>query len=239
MIFLFVELSFLNGEIADVFFKTFLLHHAVAVIFVLPDVPRLGTTDTTLQTVFRHSLGIDVLIAAHLSALHYVVGAQPRTVGGFCAVTLLCCRLPRFLLSLGGHYRNDGDVKMRSALVHVQCGSDNIVAAECVARPLYVVGNPLVELAAVDDFLHTFVVGGHNQVEAPNLPVGDFAGNPCIGYTVFDSRRKPGYPVGIFDQIVAVEMRPRQVRVSGWAVRSICLAIEFSDEFALMMCNTA
>ena len=86
---------------------------------------------------------------------------------------------------------------MRSALVYVQGGSDNIVAAECVARPLYVVGNPLVELAAVDDFLHIFVVGGHNQVEAPNLPVGDFAGNPCIGYAVFDSRRKPGYPVGI------------------------------------------
>ena len=42
MIFFFVELPFLNGEIADVFFKTFLLRHAVAVIFVLPDVARLG-----------------------------------------------------------------------------------------------------------------------------------------------------------------------------------------------------
>ena len=104
---------------------------------------------------------------------------------------------------------------MRSALVHVQCGSDNIVAAEGIARPSDVVGNPFVELAAVDDFLHTLVVGGHNQVEAPDLPVGDFSCNPGIGYAVFDSRSKPGYPVGIFDQIVAVEMRPRRVRVFG------------------------
>ncbi len=104
---------------------------------------------------------------------------------------------------------------MRCALVHVQGGTDNIVAAECVARPFYVVGNPFVELAAVNDFLHTFVVGGHNQVEAPNLPVGDFSCNPGIDYAVFDSRRKPGYPVGIFDQIVAVEMRPRRVSVFG------------------------
>ena len=47
------------------------------------------------------------------------------------------------------------------------------------------------------------------------LPVGDFPGYPGIGYAVFDSRRKPGYPVGIFDQPVAVEVRPLRVCVVG------------------------
>ena len=47
------------------------------------------------------------------------------------------------------------------------------------------------------------------------LPVGDFSAYPGIGYAVFDSRRKPGYPVGIFDQPVAVEVRPLQVCVVG------------------------
>ncbi len=198
-----------------------------------------GASDASLQSVFRHCLGIEVLVAAHRLTLHYVIGTQSWAVGRLRAVTLLHRRLPRFLLSFGGHYRNDRYVEVRCALVHVQGCSDNIVAAECVTNPLDVVGYPLVEFSGVDDFLHTLVVGGHHHVEAAYLPVGDFPGYPGIGYAVFDSRRKPGYPVGIFDQPVAVEVRPLRVCVVGMEVRSICLAIEFKDEFALMMWSTA
>ena len=87
-------------------------------------------------------------------------------------------------------------------------------APECITAPIDVVGYPLVEFTGVD-FLHTIVVGGHHHVEAAYLTVGDFPGYPGVGDAVFDSRRKPGYPVGIFDQPVAVEVRPRRVCVVG------------------------
>ena len=97
-----IELLFLGGETGHILLQIFLLDLALAIVFVLVNVPDLGATDATFQPETFHRLGVCVLKPDKILAGHDVVGAKPGTVLGFGAAAFLGFRLVRFLLSLCG-----------------------------------------------------------------------------------------------------------------------------------------
>ncbi len=130
-----VELLFLGGESGHILLQIFLFDLALAIVFVLVNVAGLGATDASFQPEAFHRLGIGVLKPDKVLAGHDVVGAKPGAVLGFGAVAFLGFRLTRFLLSLGGDYRHDRDMKVRRLLVHVEMCADNIFLLRMFVLP--------------------------------------------------------------------------------------------------------
>lgn len=82
--------------------------------------PCFRTTYATLQAVFRHCLGVAVVVGNKPFTAHEVIGTQAHGIG-FLAVGALAIRLllPCFP-ALARHYRYDRGVDVRRMLVHVK-----------------------------------------------------------------------------------------------------------------------
>ncbi len=135
---------------------------------------------------------------------------------GFGAVTLLCCRLPCFLFPLGGHYRNDGYVKMRCALVHVTRDAPTTLSLPNVSRAHFMLSAihssslPLSMIFCIPSLSEVITM-----LRAAHLPVGDFSGYPALAMRYSTAAASPVIPSGYSTRLVAVEMRPRRVCVVG------------------------
>ena len=116
---------------------------------MLVNVAGLGASDATFQPETLHCFGVGVLKPGKVLAGHDVVGTKAGIILGFGAVAFLGFRLARFLLSLGGDYRNDRDMEVRCLLVHVEMGGDNVVLAESLFCPADTRLCPLVKTTFV------------------------------------------------------------------------------------------
>ena len=129
------EFLLLGGEFGYILFKSGFLALALTVVFVLVNMAGFGTTDATFQPEAFHCLGIGVLKSDKVIAGHDVVGTETSAVLRFSTVSLSGFCLARLLLSLGGDYRHDRDMKVRCLLVHMEMGTDNILFSECFLCP--------------------------------------------------------------------------------------------------------
>ena len=94
---------------------------------------------------------------------------------GFGTVAFLGFRLARFLLSLGGDYRHDRDMKVRSLLVHVEMGGDNVVLAEGLFCPADTRLCPLVKTTFVSKASQRIAVRCQQHIEGEHLVLADLA----------------------------------------------------------------
>ena len=95
---------------------------------------------------------------------------------------------------------------MRSALVHVQCGSDNIVAAEGIARPSDVVGNPFVESSFIGKSAQGFAVGCQQDIKCEHLILTDLPRHSGMVETVADCLAQTTDTFRVSDEILPVEV---------------------------------
>ena len=182
---------------------------------MLVNVPGFGATDAAFQPEAFHRLGIGVLKPDKVLAGHDVVGAKPGAVLGFGAVAFLGFRLARFLLSLGGDYRNDRDMKVWCLLVQVKMGGDNVVLTESLFCPADTRLCPFVETPFVGKAAQRIAVGCHQHMEGEHLVLADLARQSGIVETMLYSLAQTDNSIGISDEIISVEMAQFGVGVVG------------------------
>ncbi|EJX06216.1 hypothetical protein EVA_05677 [gut metagenome] len=108
--------------------------------------PGSRASDPALQAVFRHDLGIVVMVGNQSGTVQHVVGAQPDgvrllAVGSPSLLQLLLFRLP----ALSRHYRYERGVYVRRVLVHVQHRRNHILPPEGPVQPVHAVPASVVQ----------------------------------------------------------------------------------------------
>ena len=217
--------AFLNGKLAYIMFEVFLLPLAIAVVFVLVNMASLRTSHSTLQPKTLHRLCIGVLERCEVVACHDVVGTQPGAILRLGAVTLGGFRLARPPSSLGGHDRHDRHMKVRCLLVHVQVCAHYVSCSECFFCPADTRLRPLVQPAFIGKPTQGFAVGRKQDIEREDLVLGDLACKPGMVNAVLDSLAQSCHSVGIFDEVIAVEVAQFGVGVVG-----LCASLDVSGD---------
>lgn len=187
-------------------FEVFFLSLAIAVIFVLVNMARFRTSHSTLQPKTLHRLCVGVLERYEVVACHDVIGTQSGAVLRLGAVTLGGFRLARFPSSLGGHDRHDRHMKVRCLLVHVQVCAHNVSRSECFLCLADTRLRPLVQSAFIGKPTQGLAVGRKQDIEREDLVLADLARKSGMVDAVLDSLAQSCHSVGIFDEVIAVEV---------------------------------
>ena len=106
-------------------------------------------------------------------------------------------------------------MEVRSLLVHVEMSGDNVVLAESLFCPAYTLPCPLVEETFIGKTAQRIAVGCHQHSECEHLVLADLASQTGIVEAVLDSLAQTDNAIGIFDEIIAVEMAQFGVGVVG------------------------
>ena len=172
----------------------------VTVVLGSGDVACLRTTYATLQTVFRHSLCIAVVIGNEFLTCQHVIGAQAHGVGFLSVLAFAIRSLLPCLSAFARHNRHDCGVDVRRVFVHVKHCRYGVLPSENAVQPLQVVGAPLVQPAF---FLHShqvFVRTRKHDADCSYLVGGNLASDACRAYAVAYRFGAVGHTVGELHQ---------------------------------------
>ena len=178
--------------------------------------PRIRSTDTSLQAILAHGFRITVVIANHLVTVEHIIGTQPHGIGflAVCPLAFFRCLVLR-LSPLACHYRNDGGVEVRRVLVHVENHRNDILLAECVLQPLQAVVAPIVKLTIGCDVHHVLVRSRQHGSNHPHLVIGYLALDACRLDAVGDGFVTTIHTARHLDKLT-VEVSSRRVSVVGY-----------------------
>ncbi len=114
-------------------------------------------------------------------------------------------------------------MEVRSLLVHVEMSGDNVVLAESLFCPAYTLPCPLVEETFIGKTAQRIAVGCHQHIECEHLVLADLASQTGIVEAVLYSLAQTDNAIGIFDEIITVEMAQFGVGVVGLAWFARCV----------------
>ena len=106
-------------------------------------------------------------------------------------------------------------MKVRCLLVHMEMGGDNVVLAEGLFCPADTRLCPLVKTTFVSKAAQRIAVGCHQYIEGENLVLADLASQSGIVEAVLYRLAQTVNSIGIFDEIITVEMAQFGVGVVG------------------------